>query len=57
MTTTEPRLRYLVGADAESFVGGRQRITDEEYLVLGEEQSDEQWWTRFMEMFPMPVEA
>jgi len=57
VTTTEPRLRYLVGADAESFVGGRQRITDEEYLVLGEEQSDEQWWTRFMEMFPMPVEA
>jgi NAD(P)-dependent dehydrogenase (short-subunit alcohol dehydrogenase family) len=57
VTTTSPRLRYLVGADAEPFVSGRMRLTDEDYQVLGDKQTDEEWWTKFMEMFPMPVEA
>lgn len=56
-TTSTPKLRYLVGADAQPFVDGRKRLTDEEYQVLGEKQTDEQWWAKFMEMFPMPVEA
>lgn len=57
VTTANPRLRYLVGADAEAFVAGRLRVSDEEYQVLAEKQTDEEWWGRFMEMFPMPVEA
>lgn len=57
VTTSTPKLRYLVGADAEPFVSGRQKLTDEEYQTLGEKQTDEEWWAKFMEMFPMPVEA
>ena len=57
VTTTTPKLRYLVGADAEPFVGGRNVLTDEEFQTLGDKQTDEEWWVRFGEMFPMPVEA
>src|SRR5262245_56152891 len=34
-TTTTPRLRWLVGKDAELLVAGRQRQTDEEYVAGG----------------------
>jgi NAD(P)-dependent dehydrogenase (short-subunit alcohol dehydrogenase family) len=55
--TSSPKLRYLVGADAQPFVDGRKRLTDEQYQELGEEMTDEQWWAKFFEFFPMPVEA
>jgi len=56
-TTDEPKLRWVVGADAHAFIDGRNRLTDEEYQVLGETMTDEQWWAKFAELFPMPVEA
>ncbi len=57
VTTDTPKLRYLVGADAAPFVEGRRRLTDEEYQQLGDKQTDEEWWAKFMEFFPMPIEA
>lgn len=57
VTTATPRLRYVVGTDAEVFVSGRMRLTDEDYQALAEKQTDEEWWAKFAEMFPMPVDA
>ena len=41
ITTHEPKLRYLVGDDAERMVMGREAATDEEFLELGRRSSDE----------------
>ena len=57
VSTDEPRLRYLVGDDAEPFVGGRARLTDEEYQTLGDRMTDEEWWAKFFEFFPQPAAA
>lgn len=57
VSTDEPRLRYLVGDDAEPFVGGRARLTDEEYQTLGDRMTDEEWWAKFFEFFPQPATA
>ncbi len=55
--THEPKLRYLVGADAEALWAGRTRMTDEEYIELGRPMSDEDYWQEFMARFPMPAPA
>jgi NAD(P)-dependent dehydrogenase (short-subunit alcohol dehydrogenase family) len=41
--TDTPKLRYLVGEDAERLVAGRARLTDEEYVATGREMTDEQY--------------
>ena len=54
----EPKLRYLVGADAEVFVAGRARLTDEDWIELfGRERSDEDFFAAFAAAFPMPEES
>ena len=53
-TGPDPKLRWVVGADAENFIAGRNRLTDEEYQTLGDELTDEEWWARFFEFFPVP---
>jgi NAD(P)-dependent dehydrogenase (short-subunit alcohol dehydrogenase family) len=42
-TTTQPRLRWLVGEDARLLVAGRQRMSDEEYVAGGRAMSEEEW--------------
>jgi NAD(P)-dependent dehydrogenase (short-subunit alcohol dehydrogenase family) len=39
--TSEPKLRYLVGEDARLIAAGRQRLSDEEYVTIGREMSDD----------------
>jgi NAD(P)-dependent dehydrogenase (short-subunit alcohol dehydrogenase family) len=56
-TGPDRKLRWVVGADAEGFINGRNKLTDEEYQTLGDELTDEEWWARFFEFFPQPVEA
>jgi NAD(P)-dependent dehydrogenase (short-subunit alcohol dehydrogenase family) len=42
-TTTQPRLRWLVGDDAHLLVAGRQRMSDEDYVAGGRVMSEEQY--------------
>ncbi len=42
-TTATPRLRWLVGKDAELLVAGRQRQTDEEYVAGGRAMAEDDY--------------
>ena len=53
ISTDEPKLRYTVGADAEPFLQGRNRITDEQWVEFGAPMSDEEYWSLFAKTFPM----
>ena len=56
-TGLDAKLRWVVGADAVNFIEGRAQLADEEYQVLGDEMTDEEWWAKFFEFFSVPVEA
>jgi len=43
IATDRPRLRYLVGADAEAFVRGRSALSDEEVIEDGRPMSDAEY--------------
>jgi NAD(P)-dependent dehydrogenase (short-subunit alcohol dehydrogenase family) len=51
ITTGRPRLRYPVGVDAEGLAAGRARISDEEWVAMGGELSDEEYNARFKRYF------
>ena len=51
ITTERPRLRYPVGADAEGIAAGRPRVSDEEWVAMGGELSDEEYNARFKRYF------
>jgi NAD(P)-dependent dehydrogenase (short-subunit alcohol dehydrogenase family) len=51
VTTDRPRLRYLVGADAEGLAAGRARISDEEWVAMGAGLDDEEYNARFKRYF------
>lgn len=54
ITTTAPRLRYLVGIDAPVLTRGRQEMSDESYVqTFGRPQTDGEWFTAFMTRFPL----
>ena len=42
--TDDPKLRYLVGRDAEIIDAARKRISDEEWIALGEIEDDEEYF-------------
>ena len=50
-TTTEPRLRWLVGEDARLLVGGRRRMSDEEYLAGARPMPDDQYLAEMQRRF------
>jgi NAD(P)-dependent dehydrogenase (short-subunit alcohol dehydrogenase family) len=51
VTTERPRLRYLVGTDAEGLAAGRARISDEEWVAMGAGLDDTEYNARFKEYF------
>jgi NAD(P)-dependent dehydrogenase (short-subunit alcohol dehydrogenase family) len=51
ITSEEYRLRWLVGKDAVGLAGGRARISDESWVAMGDELSDEDYNRRFFEYF------
>lgn len=46
-----PRLRYLVGADAQRNVAGRARVSDEQWVALHGLQRSEDFFTRWVDIF------
>jgi len=51
VTTPDYRLRWPVGADAVGFAAGRPKISDEEWVSMGDDLSDEDYNRRFFEYF------
>ena len=51
VTTERPRLRYLVGTDAEGLAAGRARISDEEWVAMGGALDDAEYNARFKRYF------
>jgi NAD(P)-dependent dehydrogenase (short-subunit alcohol dehydrogenase family) len=51
VTTKAPRLRYPVGVDAVGLAAGRARLSDEEWVAMGGELSDEEYNARFKRYF------
>jgi NAD(P)-dependent dehydrogenase (short-subunit alcohol dehydrogenase family) len=43
VTAKAPKLRYLVGDDAERLVAGRRKLTDEEYVATGQPMPDAEY--------------
>ena len=55
ITADPPVLRHVVGFDAQPFIDGRARMTDEEYVrVFGKAMTDEEFFAEFTRCFPMP---
>jgi NAD(P)-dependent dehydrogenase (short-subunit alcohol dehydrogenase family) len=51
ITSKEYRLRWLVGKDALGLFQGRRRISDEAWVEMGDDLSDEEYNRRFAEYF------
>ena len=51
VTTDRPRLRWLVGADAEGLAAGRARISDEDWVAMGAGLEDAEYNARFKRYF------
>jgi NAD(P)-dependent dehydrogenase (short-subunit alcohol dehydrogenase family) len=51
ITTPSYRLRWPVGDDAVGFVRGRPKISDEDWVAMGDDLSDEEYNRRFYEYF------
>ena len=51
VTTERPRLRYLVGTDAEGLAAGRAHISDEEWVAMGGGLDDAEYNARFKRYF------
>ncbi len=51
VTTDTPRLRYVVGEDAQALVNGRERTTDEEWIDTGQPMTDEEYFERMRQRY------
>jgi NAD(P)-dependent dehydrogenase (short-subunit alcohol dehydrogenase family) len=51
ITSEEYRLRWPIGKDALGFCRGRPKISDEDWVAMGDDLSDEEYNRRFFEYF------
>jgi NAD(P)-dependent dehydrogenase (short-subunit alcohol dehydrogenase family) len=49
------QLRFVVGADAQSFIAGRDAISDEDWVAMGEDLTDERYNELFEARFGMKL--
>ena len=47
-----PRFRYLAGEGAPPVINGRARMTDEEWIDMGRDMTDEEYWAESARRFP-----
>ncbi|HZA77931.1 MAG TPA: SDR family oxidoreductase [Acidimicrobiales bacterium] len=55
VTTESPQLRYRVSWGSEQLIGGRERMTDAEWLSLGAAPDDDAYYSRFQELFGLDI--
>jgi NAD(P)-dependent dehydrogenase (short-subunit alcohol dehydrogenase family) len=55
ITTDDYRLRWPVGKDAEGLCKGRPKISDEDWVDLGDDLSDEEYNGRFRDWFDIQL--
>lgn len=55
--TDSPQLRYQVSWGGRELVGGRARMTDEEWVGLGAIEADQEYYDRFRELFGLDIAA
>lgn len=53
--TENPQLRYQVSWGGRELVGGRARITDEEWVGLGTIEADGEYYDRFRQLFELDI--
>ena len=51
ITSPDYRLRWPVGPDAEGFMRGRPKISDEDWVAMGDDLSDAEYNERFFDYF------
>ncbi len=51
ITTDEYRLRWPVGKDAIGMIHGRPKISDEQWIDMGDDLSDQEYNDRFAKYF------
>ena len=57
VTTDDPQLRYRVSWGGEELVGGRERITDAEWVAIGAATDDDDYYDRFQKAFGLDIRA
>lgn len=57
VTTTDPKLRYVVGSDAEAFLRARLRTSDERWIAMGRQMSDAEYFAAFGALFDESAES
>ena len=55
ITTDEPQLRYQVSWGAREIVDGRQRMSDNDWVALGNAEDDDAYYDRFGELFGLEL--
>lgn len=55
ITTDDYRLRWPVGGDAIGMIEGRARITDEDWIAMGRDLSDEEYNANFRKWFDVEL--
>jgi NAD(P)-dependent dehydrogenase (short-subunit alcohol dehydrogenase family) len=55
LETDQPKLRYLVGEDAQQWAAGRQAMTDETWVDLGREMTLEEYAAFYRDRFGMVI--